>query len=363
MSLIDFLGKKVLVAGVAKNEAAYLPEWIFHHLRLGFHSARIYVNGTSDNTIRILDSISQEHPVTYRVCDSLLEKDEQQYMHRLELGFLLRNPLQARAYAEIYDEMSQGDVDYVLFLDIDEYFYPRDVPYILGEGMQPTPVTLFPWFGASGESEEFGSLAAVRRGEWDSFTKCMVRTSISSMRIIDPHVAEVPGMSAHRTQSAFIVHRSLRSKREYLAILSKSANVHNTMALGLKRNRRGWGRRGGVRFVDSSNVLRDYDSQFDQFVDETGIHQEIMIAREGVISQAESVARQIKELNRLNVDLFRVLPGTGAEHLSVKRVVVERWKWALLSSLLPGLRYVHMNVVDFLKCKLEGLFRSKTHEN
>ena len=41
---------KIKLVAIAKDEAAYLPEWIFHHLYFGFDAIDIYVNNTTDNT-------------------------------------------------------------------------------------------------------------------------------------------------------------------------------------------------------------------------------------------------------------------------------------------------------------------------
>lgn len=44
---------KIKLVAIAKDEAAYLPEWIFHHLYFGFDQIDIYVNNTSDNTFAL----------------------------------------------------------------------------------------------------------------------------------------------------------------------------------------------------------------------------------------------------------------------------------------------------------------------
>lgn len=44
------MAMKVKLVAIAKDEAAYLPDWIFHHLYFGFDSIDIYVNNTTDNT-------------------------------------------------------------------------------------------------------------------------------------------------------------------------------------------------------------------------------------------------------------------------------------------------------------------------
>ena len=38
------------LVAIAKDEAPYLAEWIFHHLYLGIHEIEIYLNGITDKT-------------------------------------------------------------------------------------------------------------------------------------------------------------------------------------------------------------------------------------------------------------------------------------------------------------------------
>ena len=53
---------KIKLVAIAKNEAAYLPQWIFHHLRLGVDSIDIYINGSSDNSVEISRIINSFEP-------------------------------------------------------------------------------------------------------------------------------------------------------------------------------------------------------------------------------------------------------------------------------------------------------------
>ena len=46
---------KVKVVAIAKDEGAYIAEWIFHHLYFGFDAIDIYVNRTTDNTCQNLN--------------------------------------------------------------------------------------------------------------------------------------------------------------------------------------------------------------------------------------------------------------------------------------------------------------------
>ena len=53
---------KTKIVAVAKDEGAYLAEWVHHHLFLGFDAIDIYINRTSDNSLEILHKISEKYP-------------------------------------------------------------------------------------------------------------------------------------------------------------------------------------------------------------------------------------------------------------------------------------------------------------
>ena len=36
---------KIKLIAIAKNEAANLPQWVFHHFRIGVDSIDVYING------------------------------------------------------------------------------------------------------------------------------------------------------------------------------------------------------------------------------------------------------------------------------------------------------------------------------
>lgn len=46
---------KIKLIAIAKDEAAYLPEWIHYHLSVGFDSISVLTNGITDNTDKVLE--------------------------------------------------------------------------------------------------------------------------------------------------------------------------------------------------------------------------------------------------------------------------------------------------------------------
>ncbi|WP_183135574.1 glycosyltransferase family 2 protein, partial [Pseudomonas savastanoi] len=67
---------KIKLAAIAKNEGAYIPQWVFHHLKVGFDQIEIWINGTTDNSVKIIEEIGAHHPgkLVVRNADALLEE-------------------------------------------------------------------------------------------------------------------------------------------------------------------------------------------------------------------------------------------------------------------------------------------------
>ena len=53
---------KIKLIAIAKNEAANLPQWVFHHFRIGVDSIDVYINGSSDNSLEISRKINSFEP-------------------------------------------------------------------------------------------------------------------------------------------------------------------------------------------------------------------------------------------------------------------------------------------------------------
>ena len=57
---------RVKLCAIAKNEGAYIADWVFHHLHFGFDAIEIWVNGTVYPSLRILKRISEETTAGHR---------------------------------------------------------------------------------------------------------------------------------------------------------------------------------------------------------------------------------------------------------------------------------------------------------
>ena len=107
---------RVRLCAIAKDEGAYLADWVFHHLHVGFDGIEVWVNGTRDHSVEILTAIRAEHPqVAFRVVDDLLDRT------------LRRGPsFQYVAYATLAARARRAGFTHAAFLDLDEYWTAAD---------------------------------------------------------------------------------------------------------------------------------------------------------------------------------------------------------------------------------------------
>ena len=139
MSFDDNKNTVTLVA-IAKNESAYLLEWIAYHLSIGISRIVVYDNESSDDTGSLLERLaSHSDKVTMRAWPSV--------------G--LHDSPQTGAYN---DALKSIETDWVMFLDIDEYIVPfrdRSLPAFLAALPADASSVHINWrgFGSSGLQE------------------------------------------------------------------------------------------------------------------------------------------------------------------------------------------------------------------
>ncbi|HPE80776.1 MAG TPA: glycosyltransferase family 2 protein [Gammaproteobacteria bacterium] len=104
---------KVKLAAIVKDEAAYLPAWLFHHLYFGFDEIEIYVNNTTDPTRDLVSNISRRFPVRLTEADYIFSLDR-------------NHTFQLEAYSQILESSRADGFSHILFLDIDEFWTPRN---------------------------------------------------------------------------------------------------------------------------------------------------------------------------------------------------------------------------------------------
>lgn len=343
---------RILLAGIAKDEAAYLPEWCFHHIRLGVAGIIVYVNNTSDNTSVVLDKIGKNNPVSYKIVDGIEVSEDKDLMALIHPNYNRRTPLQAKSYADIYLNTSAEHYDYILYLDIDEYLLPEtDLAALVSDKKH---AYYFPWFSLTGDAEPFAPVVNNLKGEYDSFAKSMIKTGLSSIQFISPHTVTAQGVAFHVEKNSLVLHRVLRSVNEYKAMILRStpSNTHR-MANGFKLNRKGW----TTRFTDvyegpNTRLFSNYREDYTRFLQANELFDELNTARASVLKRSDSFENIIQELNYINSEIVKVLPGTDLKHISWLKLFMQLSKTWFTSLFLPSLAIKHLSPRNLIKEKL-----------
>lgn len=255
---------RVKLCAIAKNEGAYLPDWVFHHLHFGFDAIEVWVNATTDPSRRILDRIEARHPqVTHRKVDRLLQRCIAAGEH-----------FQERAYAKLARKAKREGFTHAAFLDLDEYWMPRDGRSRVHSFIPEDPtvnVISFPWCLDVPDVATKPFARPVRRRQrvqMDPHVKSVIHLN-GSIRAVRAHTARTRGGRRllvresfpledrkaqrsgafvtwaylrshwHALPEAFVLHAKSRSQAEYLATLTQGMQ-QNQETGRFKLNRSGY---------------------------------------------------------------------------------------------------------------------------
>ena len=254
--------KHVALIAVAKDEDSYIHEWIHHHLYLGFSPIYIGVNRTSDKTLEIINKISiNNKDVKAFVLDWIDQS-----------GLGLNKRIQNIGYAYLSSKVDKYLVDYVGFLDIDEFwfnFQRKSIQEFI-EDRGYFDIVSFNWLCQLGEDAEFSPPFKNVKYEIDGHVKSI--THVKILEKVEFYTYHVPTFKAkfyneliHIDQvgnnisclndngkynrqlplinkenpSSCILHRMLRSEREYLSLVLRGRPngelIKSNGRLGIKK--------------------------------------------------------------------------------------------------------------------------------
>lgn len=235
---------KIKLVAIAKDEAAYLPEWIFHHLYFGFDQIDIYVNNTSDNTFALGEQLASLNTV------NLIEGD----------AFFIQTAPQQAVYQHAYQQAQAEHFTHVMFLDIDEFWTPQDLSTPIHSCVKQLDgeVLSFEWLNKF-ENEPFApAMSAQIEGEHHNLVKSLISTEF------DPQDLDIHNIKAAKARNLladgspaqfndkkqklahigelkayFILHRMYRSPLEYVSLLGRGRPA-SSGATAFKDNRNGF---------------------------------------------------------------------------------------------------------------------------
>ena len=311
---------KIKIVAIAKDEASYLPEWIFHHLYFGFDTISIYVNNTTDNTAELKAAFQDNTQINWYCGDKYFQQSSKSaqiaiYEHELKLS-------RSQKYS------------HVMFLDIDEFWTPLNLDCKVKDFIQShsqADVFCFEWFNRT--NEEFPFMPAISerlKGYCGHHVKSIVSTNQQYERI-NPHVAisananyifadgtkyvfnlSEAGRVSKKQQWAplkavFILHRMLRSEEEYLAILSRGRPYTQPEKSSIfKNNRDGYlSNKGDVSHNFPKEELNHYCKERELFYQFYQLHEIINKAHAHVAIKKLELIELIKNSPIEEVDTLK----------------------------------------------------------
>lgn len=315
---------KVKLVAIAKDEAAYLHEWVHHHLYLNFDEIEIYLNRTSDNSEVVLSNIQKKHPnVHWHSADwvDICPPD-------------VRKNIQFIAYAHaLHETQKDPTFTHVLFLDIDEFLIldglKKNINEFLDEFPQDSAI-LFEWLNDTPKQQEaYQDLAENLYGRLSPLGKTIfpmsakfneLRHHVSLLNDDTPIIlvdsspfigqqkikqALIPSLNS--LKNSFIYHRANRSPKEYISLLFRGRPGDS---FSYKSNRHGYPVKDKNTIVTKldSSAYEKYRDSFEKFKTETKFNQthpeSIDFIEKRYDSSIKNIDKHLKIDYKLMVKLF-----------------------------------------------------------
>ncbi|PXF31979.1 hypothetical protein WH50_07180 [Pokkaliibacter plantistimulans] len=324
MSLQAKLLPNIKLVAVAKDEAPYLADWIFHHLYFGFSAIDIHINRTTDNSEEILRSIRSRFPSVNFYYNDWVD----------QVSDAVSTKIQQISYAQSFHN-NKNHYDYILFLDIDEYWTPKDFETPITSHLQHLGKNLpvaYEWLCEFGSNDNFTSL----QSEFKCFQNGLVKTLLPSNTEIKFFRCHVPVYAKPTTtllangnefipesnnpqilqrskvsvKDAYIIHRMFRSELEYLSSLYRGNPENNSL---LKLNRQGGferDRHDSINVMLPAEAFEKYSLERERFIKLLSLDHLITSAQEMVTSRAQKSIDEIpKSLAVSRNQTYAVLKG------------------------------------------------------
>lgn len=314
----------VKIVAVAKDEAAYIPEWVHHHTYFGFNAIDIYINRTSDNSWDVVRTLQNTMP--HLTCYSADWVDT--------CPAEAKNYLQFIVYAKAFDEEKKAqNFDYVMFIDIDEFWTPRDMQSSIQDviNQQPEASALsFNWFNEHGQDISFQPIQSQSVGQLSPLVKTLIslkvdltevglhQSQLSSDKVClvdgDSYISSTDNKEClHqdlvKIRTVMILHRMFRSPMEYISLLSRG---RPSDTLALKLNRGGYNKASGThtRFELNQEAYLVYAESLTEFLGQENIQTVLEQAKHFVCERYNTTLSAMGDMPIENlINLFEVFKG------------------------------------------------------
>lgn len=301
---------KVKLVAIAKDEAAYIPEWVHHHLFVGFDEIEIFINRTSDNSEQVLNAINKQYPnVTWDYADWIDSCPVEAHKH-----------IQFITYANAkYQCQKEGEYSHIFFLDIDEFLILDELTSSIHDLIKrfpaDTPIA-FEWLNdCTPTAEAFSKIPPTLTGNLSPLVKTLlpvniaikefrhhlplfkeqVNTMLVDESLFKPQkkVKQALDSTVNSLKSSFIYHRAHRSQYEYISLLYRG-RPGDTFAY--KSNRRGYPKltRKSCHVGLNESYYAKYQTSFIQFINTIEVDPLLEDAMKFVCARYESSIENIK---------------------------------------------------------------------
>ncbi|WP_159392325.1 glycosyltransferase family 2 protein [Aeromonas rivipollensis] len=329
---------RIKVAAIAKDEGAYIPEWIFHHLHFKFDAIEIWVNDTTDSSIEILNRICVNNSnVKYHIADELLL-------------FCQKNklPFQIEAYKKIFYKSIEEGFTHLIFLDLDELWMPRDFKTGIIECLESYgefDAVSFQWhLDSPNELNEFE--LAINRNLLQKYKLVKTAFKLEKKTKIDIHnhlienglyklsdgsqfnqdptskhnraAVSIEHLNNNSEIDEYFIHHSIyRSKMEYLSSLAKGLKQVNGGEI--KNNRWGYlnltGSIPNLKFDINHKDKELYLNAYSEFISENSLLNFIENAKIDIFRRYQRLLTKLKNDTHVIENIKNVFLGTDIYEL------------------------------------------------
>lgn len=306
---------------IAKDESAYLHEWIFHHLYFGFDKLHIYLNRITDDSVSIVESISKKYPnVHFEIID---------WIDWCQPS--VKKNIQDIVYSYHFSKAKKLDCTaYTLYIDADEYWTPIDFKSSIKDehrsiGM-PQMVS-YEWLLENGYNKPFVPLGGSLTYRESSFVKTLYKNTLNP-KLFSAHKAKIKGgykgvmangkrfvaLDERRQgrvgpddaglKRSFIIHRVMKSEIEYLCSLVRS---NPDSDLSIKMNRNGYigqGQAGDVLEFDS-RYIDEYRAGMAKFLEACSLTELVKESRKRYLHQKYTLLKKVYLLDDEYLDKIK----------------------------------------------------------
>lgn len=306
--------KKVTVVALAKNEAAYIPEWVHHHFYFGVDKIVIGINRTDDNTDEVVQCLNRKY-------GDRLEVINVDFIDKSIAGFQPR--LQQIGYAYLVDrEHKLGSKNEILVLDIDEFWFSTGAKMSISdylEGLPSYDIVSFHWVFEFPNDKAFSLPFSGGQGYLDTskekyFVKTLFKPHIyDDVEIFAPHRPKTskqyvrldangevfePYQKGFTTEhpdlnelKSFILHRIKRSEVEYLAAQNKPDFTFPDKVIRPRTNsyRNSFNENGDNIKTTQFSMPDEYFASLERVLRECELHEPLSRARKKIAVQAASL--------------------------------------------------------------------------